>query len=208
MGKEDNYQLELFSKIKGYNENKTRISSSFLTYIWKYEKTILIIICFIITGIISFSLGVEKGKRLTVLKINSYIDMSGKMLPSISESNRGTRQRLDVPVIEKVGKTQTLVSNRIATPIKDTQPKEAALSNQQEVKGVTQGYTIQVATYRTKTHAQKEAEVLRKRGLSSSVLSKSNFSVVCVGNFSNQKAAEPLLSKLKKQYQDCYIRRL
>ncbi|MBN2831548.1 MAG: SPOR domain-containing protein [Candidatus Omnitrophica bacterium] len=58
-------QLELFSD----SGQKTRASSvnrkdnQFAGYIWKYEKAVLLIIAFLVVGIISYSLGVERGKR-------------------------------------------------------------------------------------------------------------------------------------------------
>jgi hypothetical protein len=183
MEKVNNSQLELFSKTPRYAKDKTQISSSFLSYIWKYEKTILISIFFIVTGIISFSLGVEKGKKMATVKVNSNFDLTDK-----------TQQKSFSSGIDSVGAID-------AKP--KIQPEIIEKSLVQDY-----AYTIQVATYRTKTYAKKEAEALRKRGLSSLVLSKGNFAVVCVGNFPNQKQAEPLLSKLKKEYQGCYIRRL
>jgi hypothetical protein len=65
-----------------------------------------------------------------------------------------------------------------------------------------------VASYQSKTHAQKEAEALRKKGVTPLVLSKGDYIIVCVGNFSNRDAAKSLLLDLRKRYQDCYIRRL
>lgn len=64
MEEQKNLQLELFSQsgdssaLPSSNKN-----SYFLTKLWNYEKTILTIIGIIITSLISFSLGVEKGKR-------------------------------------------------------------------------------------------------------------------------------------------------
>lgn len=168
-------QLELFSPSKDSLPVKTGILNPFLSYVWNYEKTILIIICFIITGIVSFSLGVEKGKRITMLKSNSNLDIAtGKQIS---------------PFLEKTD-TQQPLTTQPQTPLQ------------------LQNYTIQVATYQTKTHAQIEAEALRKKGLLPLVLSKSGYTVLCVGNFSNQGAAKSLLSELKKRYRDCFIRRL
>ena len=62
------HQLELFSD----SQEDPKIAAnraqrnSFVTRIWGYEKTVLIIILLFITGIISFSLGVEKSRRTLV----------------------------------------------------------------------------------------------------------------------------------------------
>jgi hypothetical protein len=168
--KEDNYQLELFSQSKDYSErrNLTR-NSHFLTFIWNYEKTILIIIGIVITGIISFSLGVDKGRRLSSSNNNSRFDFA-----------------LMRPVTAPAG----------------------SIKEEPKVKEYIAVYTIQLASYRTKTSAQKEAETLKKKGLPPLILSKGGYAVLCVGSFSNKDAAQSTLSELKKRYQDCYIRRL
>lgn len=64
MEKNERSQLELFNPPKNNTQTKTQDNFSLLGYIRNYEKIILFIICFIITGIISFSLGVEKGKNI------------------------------------------------------------------------------------------------------------------------------------------------
>ena len=178
-------QLELFSQSKDYDRlrSKQKMSKTFLSYIWNYEKTLLIIIGFIISGIVSFSLGVEKGKKLAILKTNSHLDIAVKIQqPAI---NLTTSQNRYQPVIKKQDSIQ-----------------------QAEPKNYIQNYTIQVASYQSKTHAQKEAEALRKKGVTPLVLSKGDYIIVCVGNFSNRDAAKSLLLDLRKRYQDCYIRRL
>lgn len=61
-------QLELFSDQQ--EDPKTAANraqrNSFVARIWGYEKTVLIIILLLVTGIISFSLGVEKSRHTMV----------------------------------------------------------------------------------------------------------------------------------------------
>jgi len=180
---QDYQQLELFSQTENQNQKKTQISHLFLKFIWAWEKTILIIIGLIITGIISFSLGVEKGKRITRL---------------------GTDSRLDIAL--KRQKPQALLATAAAKQISSV--PQAQPITKEEPQDYLAKYTIQVASFSNKTSAQREVEVLKKRGLSSIVLPKGKFTIVCVGNFSQRQEAESLLPKLKKQYQDCLIRRL
>jgi len=170
MESQNNSQLELFSQTKNLSDLKARKAGNpFLAYIWNYEKTILTIIGLVTMSIISFSLGVEKGKRLSMAKFNSRLDIALTAPASIPK------------VTEKV---------------------------EEKVEEKAPGYTIQLASYKTKTHAQKETELLKKKGLSPLVLSKGSYAVLCVGNFSNRETAQSLLSELRKRYRDCYIRRL
>ncbi len=177
----NNFQLELFSQSKNSGEIKSRRNNAFLDLIWNYEKTILIIICLCFTGIASFALGVEKGKRLALLKNNSRLDVALNIeTPKAVAVNQAAQQQPQQGIPEGPG-------------LKDYSKK---------------AYTIQLASYRTRTYAQKEAKELKNKGLSPLVLSKGNYTVLCVGNFTNKEKAQPLLSELKKRYQGCYIRRL
>lgn len=183
MKSEDYHQLELFSQTKDHGQEKTQIPNLLLNYLWAWEKTILIIISLIITGIISFSLGVEKGKRVAQLKTDSRLDTAFKI--------QKIQPALSIAVPEQVTRKQE------SEPVKKEEPQEYLLN-----------YTIQVASFLSRTNAQKEADNLKRKGLWSTVLPKGKFVIVCVGNFSKREEAESLLLKLKKQYQDCYIRRL
>ena len=63
---QSSHQLELFSDPQedpSAAANRIR-RNSFVSRIWGYEKTVLIIILLLVTGIISFSLGVEKSRRV------------------------------------------------------------------------------------------------------------------------------------------------
>lgn len=165
MEKQNNSQFELFSKsgvshrISGYKADR-----KFLAYIHYYEKTLLVIIGIIITSVISFSLGVERGKGL-----------------SMSSS---------IP-IEQV---QQIKAREETVKEPETPKKE--------------DYIIQLASYKTRTYAEREAELLRKKGLSPLILNKGSYAVLYVGNFPSRKTAQSLLSELKKRYNDCYVRRL
>jgi cell division protein FtsN len=165
-------QLELFKfqKSQPVNSKKDRYRPNFFAFIKLYEKAISIVIIFFITSLISFSTGVEKGKRLTADKTQS----------------RKEQAQPRKPTAERVLAT--------AAPIEDR-------------KDILE-YTIQVATFKTKTYAQKEAKRLEKRGIKALIIPRGNFACVCVGSFHKKHKARGTLNQLKKTYQDCFIRRL
>ncbi|MFH1441548.1 MAG: SPOR domain-containing protein [Candidatus Omnitrophota bacterium] len=179
MERNERSQLELFNPPKNNTQTKTQDNFSLLGYIRNYEKIILFIICFIITGIISFSFGVEKGRE--------YVNPTAK-------------QRYDLAVGEE--KTTNIISTPEIIPQKvkeNIAPEEEKTNN---------NYTIQIASFKNKESAQKEAETLRKNGFTTLVLPKGSYNVVCVGNFENREKAENLLTKIRKKYHDGFIRRL
>lgn len=171
MAKTNSPQLELFSSFEDSDNLRNQPHrSSFLANIWHYEKIILAIIGMFIIGIVSFSLGVEKGKKTSQLK----------NLPS-----------------------------DIATKQENPDTKHTdAINFKKEELPQKQNYVIQLASYKTRSFAQKEAEALKKKGFSPILFSKSGYTVLCIGNFANKKKAQSILSELKKRYKDCYVRRL
>jgi hypothetical protein len=67
MENQNSPQLELFTDAKDNQQAKPKVPFAFLRYISRYEKAALFIIGFIITGIVSFSLGIERGKSTVSL---------------------------------------------------------------------------------------------------------------------------------------------
>jgi len=186
MGKQDNDQLELFSSSKDTIHLKHQNDNPFLGYIKIYEKTILAIIGIVTVGIISFSLGVERGKKISMTRFDSRFDVvSRQQKPSVTSS------------LEK----SAISENRTKEAIKTEQKIQPKFLEKQ-------GYIIQLASYKNKSFADKEAELLKKKGVSALVMPKGSFSVLYVGNLTNKEIALSLLPELKKRYRDCYIRRL
>jgi hypothetical protein len=171
-GNTHNTQLELFSQPHSVRDVNPERGHAFLSRLRAHEKIIITIMAMVISGVISFSLGVEKGKRISLL---------------------GASTRMDIAAIQAPQETPAKLTQAPPAPPKET-PKES--------------YVIQLASYKTKILAQKEAEVLRKKGFSPLVLSKGSYSVLYVGNFANREKAKLLLGELKKRFKDCYVRRL
>jgi len=143
---QDYSQGELFSPPLEKGRFKGHIArSSFFTRIRGYEKTLLLIMLLVLISIVSFSLGVEKGKRIAF------------------------------------------------SP---------------ETTGSLSGYTIQVAAFRSRELAGREALILAKKGFSPLAFANGDYVILCVGRFPNQKSAQPLLNQLQRTYASCRIRRL
>ena len=200
--REEHSQLELFSRGREHIriEPKTKFSDSFLAYIASYEKIILLVIGFIITGIISFCLGVEKGKTAASPRINSQFDMAQESVLKTPPASKVQKENTSLPVntetqtglIARAGQGSAF-KKQIIEPAAQKQPG---------------GYTIQVASFQARDYAQRETEKLKKEGFYALILSKGSYSVVCVGNFADKVTAQSWLPKLKQSYRDCYLRRL
>ncbi len=192
----DNYsQSDLFMDSSGSGDNKSASRRSMLSYIRGYEKLIILILCVMVLSIVSFSLGVEKGKRLSVGSIIgqktaiSNIDIQGQ-----EQGARGIKP-VTIPADSNTVKPANEPAGIVAVKF-DTKAQGSGR------------YTIQVASFKTSSLAQKEAKELEKRGFSTIVSSKGKYVILCVGNFGDREEAKTTLSKLKKKYEDCFIRRL
>jgi len=162
MERESNPQLELFSQPDDSSGLRANANNPLLERIWSYEKTILIILAMLVTGIIAFSLGVEKGKMIVTAPLSA----------------------------------QAIVRKEVAV-----KPVSAVLQQ----KGT---FTIQVATFKTKANARREAEIIQKMGLSAILLTRGDYIILCAGNFPSKEAAQSLVAELNKHYGSCSIRRL
>jgi len=195
MEKEENIQYDLFSQSARAKADISPERLRFLSFIRSYEKNIILIIILAVTGIVCFSIGVEKGKRISALRPVSNIGVMSDAQPKV--------------VIAK-----TVLTPTNALQAKQFQPLPIVNTNvilPQNVKRnveLTGNYTIQLASYRSMASAQKEAELLKKKGFASLVIPKGNYTILCVGKFPSKETAQSLLVQLTKRYQGCHLRRL
>lgn len=146
MLKQENLQPELFTQSSDNGQYQLRAHRNpFIFRIRGYEKAVLLIMALVLACIVSFSIGVERGKQSGLAKNSGFLQDS---------------------------------------------------------------YTIQVAAFKNRGLALKEAQLLAKKGLAPLVFAKGNYIILCVGKFSNQESARPLLDTLQKTYAGCRIRRL
>ena len=144
--KQDYSQSELFTQELNSGQYKPKSSViPFFTRIRGYEKVLLLIMGLVLLSIISFSLGVEKGRRIGLIS-NKNID--------------------------------------------------------------SDNYTIQIASFKDRELALRQAQFLARKGFSPLVFARGSYIILCVGKFSNQESAQPLLSQLQRTYAGCRIRRL
>jgi hypothetical protein len=177
-----NTQLELFSQTA--QGTQARGHPTWFSYMRSHEKTLLLIIGFFMAAVISFSLGVERGKRIVSLQ-----DAAPKAEAAVTASSTAAPARATaLPPVSSV------------VPLAKAAPAQHA--------SIAYGYTIQLASFSTKAGALKEAQNLTRKGFSPLVMAKGRYTVLCVGNFSDKNTAELMLAKFQKTYKGCMVRRL
>lgn len=190
MEKENYSQLELFSSDSSPSPQP---SKSFLRYLRNYEKVVLVAIGCVVISVVAYSLGVKKGKRITAFK--------------------SAPVAVDMALLKPKAVVPAVANREIYTtsqPIKIEVKDQAPVTPRGNLAQVAQPkkYTIQVASYESKTKAQVEINKLKKKGFTPVLIPKGKYNLVCLGNFTSKKTAELMLSQLRKHYRDCIIRRL
>ena len=203
-------QLELFSQDRGDEPGEPLPERRpFMFQVNNFERVVFSIIALIVTGSAAFCLGIERGKAIAIRSgLNRYDLVSSPAprkqlqatvaLPAVTPPQGVVREK-KVPAPILAGKQQALVA-------------PGAKGNAAPVAKVvlcSGSYTIQVGTFQQKDAAERERQFLVKKGFSPQVMmTRNGFTVICVGNFSNKETAKSLLSRLRQDYRDCYIRRL
>lgn len=192
-------QQELFEEFVIREKRKGRFLGAFrfkkplfpqhrLNIAISYEAVIILLIGLILTTSIVFSLGVERGRNLNF----SEAPKKDVQLATDTKANGAQIQSTEQP--SEVQKQP------------EAKPKEQENEKTVPTTSEEKPFTIQVATFRTRTLAEKESLRLKNTGYSSDVLKKKEFFIVCVGAYAKKKLAQQTLSDLRRIYKDCYVR--
>lgn len=159
------------------------------------ENTIVLGIIFIMAVVLFFSFGVERGKRVV-----------RGLTQSSAVGSRETLERSAPALDVKTPKAEVAEK---AVPAQALPPKPAKpdVQSSPQKKG-TGVFTVQVASFKDRELAQREANVLKKKGYRIFVLPKGSHSIVCVGKFAVKDEATEFSNNLKNHYNDCLVRRL
>ena|SRR3989338_3740574 len=182
-------QFELFPTTTGGSSDIAKPRYLFANLTLSIENVVVIGIITLMTMVFAFSLGVEKGK-----KVKNFSSSLQQLPPAAA---KGVAVAGTLPAPEKAAAS----SPSVKTPTASTTPTQINQAKK------SQPYTIQVASFKDDQYAKKEAGVLKNKNLDSFVLTKGNFFIVCIGKFSKKEEANGLLSKLKRTYNDCLVRR-
>ncbi|MCK5012337.1 MAG: SPOR domain-containing protein [Candidatus Omnitrophica bacterium] len=166
------------------------------------ENIIVLCIIFVMVLVLFFSFGVERGKKVALLvPVKDEVNIVQTVKPkdvkppveTVSQVEREERVVFPVDIPEEI--------------LEDSEPAfRPPLEKTEEQENL---FTIQVASFKLKKNAKREADRLKGIGHDDTfVVPKGNHSIVCVGKFAQRNEAKKFSSKLKKRYNDCLVRRL
>jgi len=144
--------------------------------------------CLIIAIIISFALGVEKGKKVSKENVSTRF-LAESTLPS-------QEIQKEIPVKKE---------EIIETPVENKKIEKEKKSD----TIMTSGYIIQVASYKkNSSYIQKEVEKLQSNGYKTITVAGGDYMGICAGMFSDREEAQKHLKELQRTYKDCFIRKI
>jgi len=173
--------------LTGFRNNYTPKGSNRHMISLPSDMLILGGVALVLLLILSFSLGVERGKKIA------------SVIPIAKEKN-----------IERLEDTIKASPEKLVEEQKKDVVQSSTTPSKKEIKASEEkiGYKIQVATFYKENTASKAAKSLQKQGYPASVVKKGKFVVIYVGDFDNKAKAKQILQSLRKQYKDCILRRL
>jgi len=174
----------------------TFLEKNFITL--RLDQTIGLVLVLLVIYVLTFSWGVEKGKRLShENQVTSPV--SSEVLPA------------EVPpaVVASVAKTSSEVM------LDESVPKEVPITVAELPKSAVKAvkpegkFTIQHVTYITQSAADREIRKLAQKGYSSFVIPSGKHLQVCISAFPSRQEASVLFRQLRSQgliSGDAYIR--
>lgn len=195
-------QGELFAEFPAARTKKTghffRQDIAFgkkITLNLSYENLVLFFIIFIMLLVVSFSLGVEKGRGLIVG--NDKVRTTGHIHKAVAKKAPATEEKNEIILSEKGGSNmpEIVVSSEII--------------ENKIIEASTKPYTIQVIAFKKEDRrVEIEIERLKKEGYEVFIMPSKEWAQVCVGRYANKKSSTEDLGILRKRYPTCYIRKI
>lgn len=201
-------QFELFPQVGNRTERVSTSRFFFSSITLSLENIIISGIVMLLVIVFSFAVGVEKGKRVVIHKEIETLPKRVSTDTTLTEALPATAVPVKTNVLipfPRVSTTSIEVAKKTLPP-KEGVADSHGITKEQEI--ATGHYTIQVASYARAQMAQKELDVIKKRGLEGFILTKGKYVIVCAGKFSRKDDAKLTLNRLQKTYKDCMIRRL
>ena len=151
------------------------------------------VILFIIALVISFSIGVEQGKRIASDKT-----ITVKTKP---KTDKKTKKK---PSDKRKKKTPTS-SSKSNTSKRPTQKTATSTLKQAKGKGK---YAVQLVVYKDSKYADKEMKYLSSQKYPFFKEKKNGKIIICAGPFETIQEAKQAASKLRPRYKDCFVKLL
>ena len=215
---EKDYQNDFFGEeARGKNDRKPHILSRysqqrFLPYIKiPIEYTVIIAIGVLVLMIISYAVGVERGKRIIVksaMKVQA--DTAGASQEGLAEEVTAETD-ISGDVLPSDEETSLEVSGAFQEIAEEVDPYEGAREEviENEVYSYeSPGYAVQLVSFKSERSANKEVNKLRSQGFEADFDKNDDWYRVYAGGYRTIGEARSARENFLSEYSDCYIRKL
>jgi cell division protein FtsN len=198
----ENIQKELFDGFDQPRRQPKRFSQLFQKTDFSIslgaEKLVFLSIGMLMLLVVSFALGVERGKAVSLARIDAR--------PA----------QADIRPVRAVN-VQTIPAQQIAKTAPVTVKKPIVSGAPQAVKAPAQAvpqvaadkskpYTIVAVAFSKETSATAEVARFKSAGIEAFVYRNEPYYLVCIGAFANKESAQKTLMKVKQLRRDAYVR--
>jgi len=188
-------QFELFPKDAGsINLDAARGRAQIKDLTLSIENIIVVGIVLLMSYVLFFSFGVERGRQLTKTKVLNVDVPSSSDDAFVQQAPVTETVKLDPQ--NAASDTAGAASQQVISV-----PIEKELTDEQL-------FTIQIASFKQESSAKKEADSLSGLGEDIFVVPKGGYSIVCVGKFAEKNKATQYSKRLKTKYRDLLVRSL
>ncbi len=200
-------QFELFPGAPGSSSEVDKPRYLFANLTLSMENMIVMGILLMMLLVFSFSLGIERGKKV------ARINWAPVIVPKENKMTVDLKNAVVTKPLSSSAVTSGIPAVTSGVPQIKMNPQsplinQSAPANSPLEESNKKPYTIQVASFKNEGFARKEAQDLEKKGQVSLVLGKGQHFIVCVGKFVSENEAKIFSGRLKKQYKDLLVRRL
>ena len=191
----ESYQKELF-EFKPPKKQRAGFGQLFqktdFSIMLTAEKIVFIGIGIIMLFVISFALGVERGKSLSG-KVYQAEPIKQAVVPQVQPT---------VPTAIKP-QDKTIAPSTNVTPVRT---KQAVAVPKTVIEDKNKPYTIVAAAFSRQDFALSEVNRLKKAGIEAFVYYSDPYYLACVGAFANKDSALKSIGKIRQMHRDAYIR--
>jgi len=191
-------QFELFPGVQEEQGESRKMFTQLKCLTLSLENIIVLCIIFVMSGVLLFSFGFERGKSL--------VKQDSSHIKKINEVAHSTTEKKDVEIEVSISEEREVP--RIVIEQRPLQQEQDEAETTVDIRNALENaFTIQVASFPKEKSAKQEAKVLKDIGYDIYVLPKGKYSIVCVGKFAQREEAKQFSAKLKDRYRDLYVRR-
>lgn len=191
------------------------------------DKLVLLLISMVFIFALTYSFGVEHGKRSVEQHLQSLVPAHSETLPVvIPDDNLLSKSQESATLVVKNNpefsrSTETISTNQTSQPAVQTKaakvPLQETVSNSPKTASTLplanlnmkqKAYTVQLVTYNSEEQAAKEITRLRVKGQESFIIPSGRFFQVCANYFENLTKARTFLKEFQEsnRYPDAFIR--